>query len=65
MNVAKLTEKGTVRTLDGKAGMTFVVDSFSNSTSGKNAHVRDYRYPNDYAKYQIWTLAPDHYELVE
>lgn len=65
MKVAKLTENGISRMIDGAAGMTFVVDSFSDTTGGKNAHVRDYRRPTAYKSYQIWTLSPDQYELVE
>lgn len=66
MEVVKLTEQGARRrVLDGKAGMTFVVDSFG-GVGNKCAHVRDYRYQGcDNSKpWQIWTLGEGDYETI-
>jgi len=62
--VVQLTVHGTDRVLESKAGMTFIVDSFG-GVSGKVAHVRDYRYPNKFKPYQIWSIQPDGYEIIK
>lgn len=61
--VVNLTPSGAVRVLNGSAGMTFVVDSLTLSGDGKSrvAHVRDYRYPNDFKPYQVWSLSEGDY----
>lgn len=66
--VVTLTEAGRDRVLGGRAGMTFLVDSCTESVGqpGKwNVHVRDYacRQPNG-KEYVIWTLGPGDYEAV-
>lgn len=62
--VVKINAAGLPRVVDSVVGMTFIVDSFSDTVDdrGKVAHVRDYRcgYP-----YQIWSIGPEGYEVVE
>lgn len=68
MKVAKINAQGVARVLDGKPGMTFVVDCFTDGLRGPVAHVRDYRYPgprNNGEPFQIWSIAADGYELIE
>jgi hypothetical protein len=62
--VVKLTEAGRARVLDGVAGMTFIVDSFTHGQRGPVAHVRDYRYPGDHYPYQIWSIGVIGYEII-
>lgn len=67
--MVRLKEAGLKRVLNGRAGMTFVVDSFTETLDerGKVAHVRDYR-GKDAAlgrEFQIWSIGPDGYEMVE
>lgn len=61
--VAILKESGVQRVLDGKIGMTFIIESFS-GFENRCANVKDYRYPNDVKPYQIWTLPDGGYRLV-
>lgn len=70
--VAKLTESGLSRVLDGAVGMTFPIKHVSVSGSGEGhvAHVMDFRYPRYvngelHAPYQIWSLGVGDWELVE
>lgn len=61
----RLTPAGVNRVLHGAAGMTFLVDSFTDGVRGRVAHVRDYRYPNEGGKpYCIWSLSAGDYELI-
>lgn len=63
--VARLTRDGLGRVLNGKIGMTFIVDKFTDTTGGKKvAHVRDYRYPGDHYPFQIWSIGPEGYEIL-
>lgn len=63
--VARLTEDGVHRVLNGVTGMTFIVDKFTPGGSlGQVAHVRDYRYPGDHRPFQIWSIAAPGYELL-
>ena len=67
--VIKLTLEGERRVLDGRAGMTFIVDSMTPSGQPKAsfpwvAHVRDYRYASDRRDFQIWSLGPQEYEFI-
>jgi hypothetical protein len=65
--IARLTEKGTSRVLNGAAGMTFIVDEITEGVGCRRiAHVRDYRYANkDLGReFQIWSLGPEGYQLV-
>lgn len=63
--IAKLTGTGWTRVLNGKAGMTFIVDKFTpDQNGGRVAHVRDYRWPTSGFPFQIWSLTADQYELV-
>lgn len=69
MMIAKLTEGGLDRVLDGKVGMTFIVDSITENGLRRIARVRDYRYPRiingkRHTDYQIWSIGPDGYQLV-
>lgn len=74
MIIVKLTQAGVSRVLSGAEGMTFMVDKVTQrygTTEPENRimHVRDYRYSNE-AKalgrpWQIWTLAPGDYEIIE
>lgn len=65
-HIARLLELGVARVLDGTAGMTFLVDTFTPGIAGPVAHVRDYRYRRDDVgkEFQIWSLAADQYELL-
>ena len=63
-----LTERGVPRVLESKPGMTFIVDKVSPSGSYPGqwvAHVRDYRYKNGAAPFQIWSLGPGDYTAVD
>jgi len=63
--LARITTRyGELRVLNGKIGMVFPVDKFTNGVAGPVAHVRDYRYPGDHRDYQIWSIAADSYELI-
>lgn len=68
--VVELTANGVHRTLDTRAGLTFLVDSFTVTFQIKSteyvAHVRDYRYfqPAHARDFQIWSLSPGHYKVV-
>ncbi|MER9652499.1 hypothetical protein NKJ26_03140 [Mesorhizobium sp. M0152] len=65
MIVVKLNASGLHRVLDGKIGMTFIVDAFTESLSGGNiAHVRDYRYPQEGRPWQIWNIGPEGYDIL-
>lgn len=64
MKVAKLTKAGEARVLDGREGMTFVIDSFG-GVNDRCANVRDYRFPSGSRPFQIWTLVPACFEMVE
>lgn len=57
--------EGARRVLDGKDGMTFIVDCFTKRINSADliAHVRDYRFDNGKG-YQIWSIGPDGYEVV-
>jgi hypothetical protein len=66
--VVKLTQDGALqRVLEGKAGMTFIVDKFTNDRYGNPtvAHVRDYRFTNGNALYQIWSLGLGDYVVLD
>jgi hypothetical protein len=65
MEVIKLTFEGTSRVLNGETGATFVVNRWTEVAGLRTAHVRDYRYKNGDCPYQVWSLAPRHYELVK
>lgn len=60
----QINETGCDRVLDGKPGMVFIVDAFTNGARGPIAHVRDYRYANDSKPFQIWSIGADGYEVV-
>lgn len=66
MTIIKINKNALSRVMDGKAGMTFIVDSFTDTIDkrGKMAHVRDYRY-NILTAFQIWSIRPDAYEIIE
>lgn len=66
MRVVTLKQGGLSRVLDGRVGMTFVVDRFTDTVDhrGQMAHVRDYRYPGTYFPWQVWSLGPGDYEEV-
>jgi hypothetical protein len=36
--------------------MTFIVDHFTRGIRGPIAHLRDYRYPNKWCPFQIWSI---------
>lgn len=64
--VVKLRASGIRRVLESKEGMTFPLDYFTESAGGGNvAHVRDYRYPGNRVSYQIWSLAPEDYDILK
>lgn len=65
--IIRINERGAARVLNGTAGMTFVVERFSDGVAGEVAHVLDYRYPRDDAAggYQCWSIAADGYELLD
>lgn len=67
--IARLTDKGCDRVLNGAPGMTFIVDKITENGLRRIAHVRDYRYPRTvngehHADYQIWSIGPEGYQLV-
>lgn len=64
--IAILKTGGLSRVLDGRIGMTFVVDKFTDTIDnrGRMAHVRDYRYPTQGNGFQIWSLGPEDYDLL-
>ena len=64
MEVIKLTFAGTSRVLNGETGSTFVVDHWTEVAGLRTAHVRDYRFSHRDNTYQVWSLAPKHYELL-
>lgn len=70
LKVVKLTSRGEARVLDGKVGMTFIVDSWTQRVNTSTPdmviyHVRDYRYASSMrGPWCIWTLSPGDYELV-
>lgn len=65
-----LMNQGVQRVLDGKPGMTFIIDSVTETARGGeyNVHVRDYRLHgekrNPAEPWCIWTLGPDEYALI-
>ena len=63
--VIKLTLEGTSRVLNGETGATFVVDRWLDIAGMRLVDVRDYRYSDRDRPYQVWSLAPRHYELVK
>lgn len=67
MTVIRLLSKGLDRVMDGQIGMTFIVDSFTDKVdnSGQVAHVRDYRYGRTIRDYQIWSIGPEGYKIIE
>lgn len=70
LKVVKLTQRGLVRVLDSRVGMTFIVDAFTQRADfidgGLVYHVRDYRYESDaWGAFCIWSLAPGDYEEVK
>jgi hypothetical protein len=53
------------RVLSAKEGMTFVVDAVTERPNGELVcHVRDYRYDTGSNGYQIWSLGPEHYDVL-
>jgi hypothetical protein len=68
MNVVRLTQTGTSRVLSSVPNMLFEIDSWFDRSPGfgvgRVVHVKDWRYPGDHNPYQIWTLAPEDYEVV-
>lgn len=64
MQVIRINEKGVARVLNGQVGMTFIVDSWTNFSGYKVAHVRDYRYKDNNGDYQIWSIASHGFEEV-
>jgi hypothetical protein len=67
MQVIKLNAKGVARVLDGKVGMTFIVDSLTTCIhAGPVAHVRDYRYQHASLgrDFQIWSIPREGYEVI-
>lgn len=68
MQIVKLTKAGVVRVLSGAVGMTFMVDHWG-GVDDRCAMVRDYRYGDADGvfgrPFQIWTLAPGDFELIE
>lgn len=65
--VVMLTEKGVERVLRGRKGMTFLVDKFTDTVDGRGrmAHVRDYSFPGPNYQWQIWSLGPEHYVIIQ
>lgn len=61
MHIVKLTEQGTRRVLDGRAGMLFAVDSIG-GVGNLCRHVRDYSRPSPGRDFQIWTLGAGDWE---
>lgn len=67
MRIVRLTKDGLDRVLNGVVGMTFIVDSFTDTVDnrGQMAHVRDYRFGfGKYNAYQIWSIGPEGYEEI-
>lgn len=66
MKIALINDKGVGRILDGKVGMTFIVDKFTDTIDnrGQMAHVRDYRFTH-FNNYEIWSIGPEGYSLIE
>lgn len=62
MVVVKLLIAGVPRVMGGKAGMTFIVDSFTTNVYGLVANVRDYRFGD---RYQIWSISFGGYEIIQ
>jgi hypothetical protein len=62
--IIKLTARGTSRVLNGAEGMTFMLDTMS-GLNDRCAAVRDYRYPQDHFPFQIWSLGPGDFEVLE
>lgn len=64
--VVRINERGRWRVSDARAGETFFVDSTSVrfGTGEIICHVRDYRYPEDGREFCIWSLGPEHYEVI-
>lgn len=68
MKIVVINVQGAQRVLSGKSGMTFVVDSFTDTVDkrGLVAHVRDYRYRQSTEhQYQIWSIGPEGYSVIE
>lgn len=64
--IAILTEEGVARVLDGKVGATFPIHHTTEAIGGGEiAHVMDYRYPRTNANYQIWSLSPGDWKLLD
>lgn len=64
-DVVILTKDGLDRVLEGKHGMTFLVDAVTQGAAGPVAHVRDYRY-GDFSigkHYCIWSIQAYGYVL--
>lgn len=63
--VIRLLPMGVHRVLDGKVGMTFIVDYFSREVgevSERIAHVLDFRTSD--SDPAIWSIGPDGYEII-
>jgi len=74
VKVVKLTAQGehVGRVMDGREGMTFIVDSHTDRNGGpangggRIYHVRDYRYASpSWGDFCIWSLAPGDCEEVK
>lgn len=65
----ELTEEGTRRIPDGRAGMVFVVDHTTERTGTRETicHVRDPRTMayQPLGSDQLWSLGPDDYEFLK
>jgi hypothetical protein len=62
--IARLTKYPQWRVLNGEVGMTFIVDHFTRGIRGPIAHLRDYRYPNKWCPFRIWSVPVDCYQVV-
>lgn len=62
--VVKINQEGCFRVLEGRPGMTFIVDHFTGSTQ-QVAAVRDYRFPDGHKPFQIWSIGSNGYEMVD
>ncbi len=63
----ELTEEGTQRVLDGRAGTVFIVDHTTNrlGTHETICHVRGLTRSQPLGSDQIWTLGPQDYEFLK
>ncbi len=65
IKIARLNERGLNRVLNGRVGMTFIIDGFTSGVAGDVAHVRDYRFFGVLGRdYQIWSIPADGYEII-